>query len=105
MRSTIKIQKTPSSGPGQSLTLTGCIFLIVKDYLKPGNLYLSQDFPHRDRMTPIGPPSLSGRTTLWMIKNWKVVDFFVFREKDCAQKYYKGTDSTFVTRTKFHDSL
>ena len=36
-------------------------------------------------MTPVMYPSLSGRTTLWMIKHWKVVYLFVFSNKFCSK--------------------
>ena len=32
---------------------------IAEDYLKPGDLCLSQDLPHHDRLTPDSSPSFS----------------------------------------------
>ena len=37
---------------------------IAEDYLKPGNLCLSQDLPHQDHPTPDSAPSFSGRLVL-----------------------------------------
>ena len=42
------------------------------------------DIPHCNHPIPDGDPSFSGRTTLWMIENWKVVDLFVYIKKMCS---------------------
>ena len=42
---------------------------------------MSHNLPHHDQTIPDRAPSFSGRTMLWMIEDWKVVDIFVCSKK------------------------
>ena len=73
---TIKIQKTPSSGPGQSLKLTG--------YSSQAKIYLIQYILHHDLLIFDIDPYFSGclvwvtETNVVTDQKSKVVDFFVY---------------------------
>ena len=41
---------------------------------------MSQYLPHHDQPTPNSAPYFSGCTMLWMVEDWKVMDFFVCSE-------------------------
>ena len=44
-------------------------YCIEKDYLKPGNLCLSQDIPHHDHPTPDSVLYIGGRV-VWVTVTW-----------------------------------
>ena len=79
----IKIYKTPCSGPGKSLTLAGYISVLPKITWSQVIYIWVLISLTMISWTPDRAPFFSSSDTLWMIENWKVVDFFVFRGKMC----------------------
>ena len=43
-------------------------YCIAKDYLNPGNIYLSRDLPHHDQTIPDRAPF--SVFAVWVIENW-----------------------------------
>ena len=77
----------------------------------PVDLYLIQDIPHHDWLTPYSALYFSGRL-VWVTgtnvvddQKSKVVDFFVCCKNNGAQKYHKWTDLMFLRKEKFCGTL